>query len=306
MVSAVVSAVFVLALASNSSEAAGSSRAGSPAVAPPSLKSVQRLSADLSKERGSTDEVRRVAAEAELAELSDSVIGDGRAGMASRDALAYQMLALGYSTRETADVVSERISRAALDRAHRLRLVGQGQAATAYLASQYRRSPIIAAAPVVEETVAASAVIAVPVAEPVRVATAAAAIRAVAVDPIEAAIMKYSRVHAVDPALIRAVVRAESAFDRGARSGAGAVGLMQLMPATARALGVNPHITDENIEGGVRYLSELLKMFGGVELALIAYNAGPGFAARYAKGQASLYGETRDYVRQVLARLRGN
>jgi soluble lytic murein transglycosylase-like protein len=76
------------------------------------------------------------------------------------------------------------------------------------------------------------------------------------------------------------------------------------MPATARALGVNPLIVDENIDGGVRYLAEMLKMFGGVELALVAYNAGPGLAQRYARGEATLYGETRDYVKQVLARFR--
>jgi len=79
---------------------------------------------------------------------------------------------------------------------------------------------------------------------------------------------------------------------------------MQLMPATARALGVNPHVSEQNIEGGVRYLAELLRTFGGVELALIAYNAGPGLARRYARGDAVLYGETRLYVQQVLARLR--
>jgi soluble lytic murein transglycosylase-like protein len=79
---------------------------------------------------------------------------------------------------------------------------------------------------------------------------------------------------------------------------------MQLMPATARALGVDPVAPDQNIEGGVRYLSELLRMFGSVDLALVAYNAGPGLARRYARGEAALYGETREYVRRVLDRLR--
>ena len=78
---------------------------------------------------------------------------------------------------------------------------------------------------------------------------------------------------------------------------------MQLMPATARELGVDPFEPAQNIEGGVRYFSELLKMFGGVELALVAYNGGPGFAQRYARGETALYGETRDYVRRVLSRL---
>ena len=79
---------------------------------------------------------------------------------------------------------------------------------------------------------------------------------------------------------------------------------MQLMPSTARELGVNPFVPEQNIEGGVRYFSQLLQMFGSIELALIAYNAGPGFAQRYAGGRAALYGETRDYVRRVLERVR--
>lgn len=329
MVSAVSSALLVLALVSSPGEAAVSSSASAPT---PTLKSVQRLSSDLAKSRVSTDEGRRVAAEAELAELSDSVIGDGGAGIASRDALAYQMLGLGYSVRETADVIAERISRAALDHAHTLRLVGQAQAAATYLAAQYRRpsramvtAAIAEAAvvPVLAENVignaglprpSANAAIAPPGA--LHHANAARAVATVkpanapvnaapmSAEPVDAAILKYSRMHAVDAALVRAIVTTESAFDSDARSKGGAIGLMQLMPATARALGVNPHIADENIEGGVRYLSELLKMFGGVELALVAYNAGPGFASRYAKREVSLYGETRDYVRQVLAHLR--
>ena len=61
---------------------------------------------------------------------------------------------------------------------------------------------------------------------------------------------------------------------------------------------------EQNIEGGVRYLSELLRIFGGVELALVAYNGGPGFARRYARGETALYGETRAYVNRVMARLK--
>jgi peptidoglycan DL-endopeptidase CwlO len=75
------------------------------------------------------------------------------------------------------------------------------------------------------------------------------------------------------------------------------------MPMTARELGVNPFVPEQNIEGGVRYFSQLMKMFGSVELALVAYNGGPGYAQRYARGQAALYGETRDYVRKVLSKL---
>ena len=106
--------------------------------------------------------------------------------------------------------------------------------------------------------------------------------------------------------LVRAIISTESAFNPVARSRAGAIGLMQLMPGTATELGVNPFVPEQNIEGGIRYFSQLLKTFGGVELALVAYNAGPGFAQRYARGQAVLYGETRDYVRRVLGRLQAS
>ena len=96
--------------------------------------------------------------------------------------------------------------------------------------------------------------------------------------------------------------RVESAFNPAARSDAGAISLMRLMPATAQELGVNPFVPEQNIEGGVRYFSQMLRKFGAVDLALVAYNAGPGFAERYIRGQAALYGETREYVNNVLAR----
>jgi soluble lytic murein transglycosylase-like protein len=121
----------------------------------------------------------------------------------------------------------------------------------------------------------------------------------------DALIDKYATLHHVEAAIVRAIMATESAFNPNARSPVGAIGLMQLMPTTARELGVNPFNPEENIEGGVRYFSQLLRMFGGLELALVAYNGGPGFAQRYARGQTALYGETRDYVRKVLARLGG-
>lgn len=248
--------------------------------------------------------------------LTDTVFDNGKAGVADRDALAYTMLSLGYSVRETTDVVSQRISRKALDTAHAMRLTGRTREAAAYLEQHYRRIPVpnvfahvTAVMPMSRpaNTVAvripaaptpASQFTKTPSVAPVRPATAPRSS-----SPIEDAITKYARLHAVDLALVRAIVGTESGFAANARSAAGAIGLMQLMPATARALGVNPHNTDENIEGGVRYLAELIRMFGGVELALVAYNAGPGFAERYARGQATLYGETREYVKQVMARI---
>lgn len=110
-----------------------------------------------------------------------------------------------------------------------------------------------------------------------------------------------ARSHGLDPALAMAVVRVESCFDAGARSVAGADGLMQLMPATAAALGVTDvHDARANLDGGSRYLARLLRRYGGDEtLALAAYNAGPGNVDRH--GGVPPFPETVRYVRRVRA-----
>ena len=102
----------------------------------------------------------------------------------------------------------------------------------------------------------------------------------------------------VDPRLLAAITRAESGFNPGALSGAGAVGLTQLMPGTAAGLGVDPTDPVANLEGGARYLAGQLDSFGRVDLAVAAYNAGPG-AVRQAGGVPD-YPETQAYVRRVL------
>ena len=105
----------------------------------------------------------------------------------------------------------------------------------------------------------------------------------------------------VDPALLKGLVQQESGFDPNARSGAGAVGLTQLMPGTAAALGVtDPTNPAQSLQAGARYLREQLDRFGGDErLALAAYNAGPGAVAKY--GGVPPYAETQGYVNKVLA-----
>lgn len=106
--------------------------------------------------------------------------------------------------------------------------------------------------------------------------------------------------HGVDPKLVDAMVRVESAYDPNAVSRRGAMGLMQLMPATAKRLGVDdPFDPEKNIRGGVREFSRLLDQYSGnLQFALAAYNAGEGAVSRY-RGVPP-YAETRNYVSRIL------
>jgi soluble lytic murein transglycosylase-like protein len=106
----------------------------------------------------------------------------------------------------------------------------------------------------------------------------------------------------IDPALLKGLVSQESGFDPNARSGAGALGLTQLMPGTAAGLGVtNPLDPVQSLQGGAKYLRQQLDRFGGDEkLALAAYNAGPGAVARF--GGVPPYSETQNYVTSVLSK----
>lgn len=113
---------------------------------------------------------------------------------------------------------------------------------------------------------------------------------------IDAAAARYG----IDPALLKGLIRQESGFDPAARSGAGAVGLTQLMPSTAATLGVDPADPAQAIDGGARYLKQQLDRFGSdAPKALAAYNAGPGAVARF--GGVPPYAETQTYVQRVLA-----
>lgn len=124
----------------------------------------------------------------------------------------------------------------------------------------------------------------------------------VAAQPYAPLVAEAARRHEVEVALLHAVITAESAYNPRAVSPKGAAGLMQLMPATARRLGVNNvYDPDQNIQGGARYLKELMQRFDNdLSLTLAAYNAGEHAVARYGN-RIPPYRETRGYVARVLA-----
>jgi soluble lytic murein transglycosylase-like protein len=116
---------------------------------------------------------------------------------------------------------------------------------------------------------------------------------------IDTAIEQAAARHNVDPNLVRAVVKVESNFNPNAVSRKGAMGLMQLMPSTARQLNVkNPFDPEQNVDAGVRHLKQLLQSYGGdIKLTLAAYNAGAGAVAR--SSGVPHYAETQNYVRRI-------
>jgi soluble lytic murein transglycosylase-like protein len=136
---------------------------------------------------------------------------------------------------------------------------------------------------------------------PERAATSAAAGgSALAGVPYSDLFSRAASRYGVDPSLLAAMASQESGFNSSAVSPAGAQGLMQFMPATAAGLGVNAMDPGSAIDGAARYLSSLKKQFGSTELALAAYNAGPGTVSRY--GGIPPYSETQNYVRAVMSK----
>lgn len=119
-------------------------------------------------------------------------------------------------------------------------------------------------------------------------------------EQFEPLVQEHATRHSLRPDLVRAVIQVESGFNPRATSPKGAMGLMQLMPTTARQLGVqHPYDPSENIRGGAAYLRQLLDRYDGDEvLALAAYNAGSGAVDRHGR-QVPPYQETADYVRKV-------
>jgi soluble lytic murein transglycosylase-like protein len=204
------------------------------------------------------------------------------AAVRARDTAAWAMSVAGYSATEIADAVGGHLTRAEIDRGRALLMVGRSrQQAAAFLESRWR-----SLAPDVPG----------PVWEPIRPP-------ALLLASLDADILALAREHRVPPDLARAVIAVESGGNPRAVSRSGAIGLMQLMPATARALGVDPWQPLENLRGGISYLGSLLRLYGGnIALALVAYNAGPQHADRVRDGRAVVYRESRAYLDAIAAR----
>jgi hypothetical protein len=119
------------------------------------------------------------------------------------------------------------------------------------------------------------------------------------VKTVKATIVKHAMAMGVDPALALSIAKTESGFRHNATSCHGAVGVFQLMPSTARRMGLNPYSLNDNIKGGILYYKKMYKMFGSTELALAAYNAGPGNVKKY--NTIPPFAETKRFVSKIMA-----
>ena len=118
-------------------------------------------------------------------------------------------------------------------------------------------------------------------------------------DIVKETIVKHSLEMNVDPALALSIAKKESGFKHELKSRHGAVGVFQLLPSTANKMGYNPYYLSENIKAGLTYYKMMYKMFGSTELALAAYNAGPGNVKRFG-GQIPPYSETKRFVHVIM------
>ena len=122
---------------------------------------------------------------------------------------------------------------------------------------------------------------------------------AISEDVVKESIVKHSVEMGVDPALALSIAKKESGFKHELKSPYGAVGVFQVLPSTAKKIGYNPYYLNENIKAGLTYYKMMYKMFGTTELALAAYNAGPGNVKKYG-GTIPPFRETRRFVNVIM------
>lgn len=116
-------------------------------------------------------------------------------------------------------------------------------------------------------------------------------------EEVQKAIVKTALKMGADPFVALSIAKLESNFNPNKKNPSGAVGLFQLMPDTARRLGVNPYTQDGNIKGGIMYYQMMYKKYGSMDLALAAYNAGPGNVARY--NGVPPFRETKAFISRI-------
>lgn len=213
------------------------------------------------------------------------------AGMVARDRVAYRLALVGYRAADVARILRGESSRIAIDAAYTRKMAGMGDAPVP-------ARPVAKGVPVeaAGHPVAVGARAAPATWGPQR--PAAAGLPGTPVE-LEAWVQHFAAEYHVDHRLVSAVIRQESNWAPASVSPKGALGLMQLMPATASMLDVDPYDPVENIRGGTAYLAELIRTYGSVRNALIAYNAGPTHANQVIRGERALFAETRRYLKAI-------
>jgi hypothetical protein len=225
--------------------------------------------------------------------------------MIARDRDVTRLAMVGYTAGDIGRMLTGRVTRSQVDVAYARKMAGLGSLPEpAAPASRLPASPIGATLTVSLESRPAPLVVTVPAfPAPIRPGPALATTtfrrpgpELVTPETLDACVRLYANAYQVDYRLVHAMIRNESNWHPSVVSNKGAVGLMQLMPGTASMLNVDPRNPIENIKGGVAYLAGLLRTYGTVRNALIAYNAGPVHANQVIRGERGLFNETQRYL----------
>ncbi|MDO8836629.1 MAG: lytic transglycosylase domain-containing protein [Vicinamibacterales bacterium] len=227
------------------------------------------------------------------------------AGAVARDRLVSRLAMVGYSATDIARMFYREASRARIDNDYTRRMAGYPAESpaidTAMSEQPVPAAPIAAVVPAPIKHLPAARPPAPPGRVRPQVMDVTAAVSHADPEALDTHIRHYARAYQVDHRLVYAMIRHESNWDASVISPKGAIGLMQLMPATAAMLKVDPQDPVDNVRGGIAYLADLLRTFGSVRHALIAYNAGPTHANQVLRGERALFDETRRYLQAIAA-----